>query len=86
MKLVFIVVCPGLSTEFKPEASHFGRRDALARICTSALYSGYGAPHPLTKEIILLFEDGHAIRLSPEMTAKKVPVPNESKMILALKS
>eukprot|EP00392_Amoebophrya_sp_AT5.2_P017707 g18114.t1 len=74
------------SWEWRAEASHVGRRDALARIAASAGYLSYGVPNPEVERVFFFFEDGVYISFTPEQLVKKVPIPGEKKVIAYLGS
>ncbi|CAD7967256.1 unnamed protein product [Amoebophrya sp. A25] len=81
LKLSFFLPAPGESWEWRANASHVGRRDALARIATSAAYLSFGIPNLNVESVSFLFEDGAALKFDPKELVKKVPIPSEAKVI-----
>eukprot|EP00930_Biecheleria_cincta_P063471 TRINITY_DN4900_c0_g1_i1.p1 TRINITY_DN4900_c0_g1~~TRINITY_DN4900_c0_g1_i1.p1 ORF type:complete len:1680 (-),score=289.68 TRINITY_DN4900_c0_g1_i1:483-5522(-) len=83
--LVFVLTAPGeLKAEsFKPTATHVGRRDALARIATAALWRGRGLAWNDVREVVFLFEDNYALRIQPRFVSS-CPVPSEYHIIMVL--
>ncbi|CAD7967732.1 unnamed protein product [Amoebophrya sp. A120] len=81
MKLSLILPAPGEGWEWRAAAPHVGRRDALARIATSAAYLSYGVPNLNVADIVFVFEDGSFLTFQPKDLVRSVPIPCEKKLI-----
>jgi len=83
--LVFFLTAPGeLNAEsFKPMTAHVGRRDAIARIASAALWRGRGKVWESAREVVFLFEDQQLLRVQPRFVAS-CPVPSEYHIITVL--